>query len=407
MPDSNQVSPSNNTNSLLGDISFAEFLSDYWQKKPLLIRQAIPNYQSPISADELAGLACYENIESRIVLEKDRLAPWTVLHGPFYESDFNTLPETHWTLLVQECNTHVPELAMLLEKFNFIPNWRIDDVMVSYAVKDGSVGPHTDQYDVFLLQAQGTRHWKINAYKDRDATYLEDTELRILKNFECEEEWILEPGDMLYLPPDVAHYGIANNDCMTISIGFRAPDYYSLLAAYVDDQYAKVDDPYSIPRYRDPNLKLQQSCGEISEDSLQSIIDIIQSNTKDPEDIKRWFGRYITEPKNNIEPILPEVAYTPNTLVDTCKSEKTIHRLEEARFSYLKKDDQTSLMYVCGDEYVLDNQLQSLAEILCDHRRISTTDIVPYLNVITSCKILVSLFNKGYLLFDDLADSNN
>jgi 50S ribosomal protein L16 3-hydroxylase len=212
---------------------------------------------------------------------------------------------------------------------------------------------------------------------------------------------------MLYLPPDVAHYGVAINDCMTISVGFRAPDYYSLLAAYVDDQHGKVDDPYSIPRYRDPNLKLQNSCGEISEDSLQSIIDIFQSTTKDPDGIKRWFGRYITEPKNSIEPILPEAAYTLNTLVDTCKSEHTIVRLEEARFSYLRKDEKTTLMYVCGDEYVLDNQLQSLAEVLCDHRRISTTEIAPYLNVTTSCKILVSLFNKGYLFFADQTNNDD
>lgn len=201
MPDSTHAIPSNNP--LFGDITVEEFLADYWQKKPLLVRQAIPDYRSPISADELAGLACQENVESRIVLEKDRLAPWSVLHGPFYESDFSTLPDTHWTLLVQECNQHVPELALLLDSFNFIPNWRVDDIMVSYAVEHGSVGPHTDQYDVFLLQAEGTRHWKINRSLDKDAAYLEDTELRILNNFESEQDWILEPGDMLYLPPGV------------------------------------------------------------------------------------------------------------------------------------------------------------------------------------------------------------
>ena len=133
------------TDSVLGKLSVKEFLAEYWQKKPLLIRKAMPGYESPIMPDELAGLACHESVESRLVIEKDGQQPWEVKHGPFHDANFTSLPDSHWTLLVQECNTHIPELAMLLEKFNFIPNWRVDDIMVSFAVKDGSVGPHTDQ----------------------------------------------------------------------------------------------------------------------------------------------------------------------------------------------------------------------------------------------------------------------
>ena len=398
MPDNNQ--PEDNR-SVLGNISVNEFLSEYWQKKPLLIRRAIPGYQSPIMPDELAGLACHENVESRIVLEKDRLAPWSVLHGPFYESDFKTLPETHWTLLVQECNTHVPELALLLDRFNFIPNWRVDDIMVSYAVKDGSVGPHIDQYDVFLLQASGLRRWQINTSIDKNADFLQDTELRILQNFESEEEWVLEPGDMLYLPPGVAHYGVALDECMTISVGFRAPDYYSLMAAFIDDRYASISDSFAIPRYQDPDLAPQNSCGEISEQSLQKIVEIIQSSCNDSPSIKQWFGRYITEPKNTIEPELPETEYTIDSLRDECDFQREIYRLEEARFAYLKNDSNTTLLFINGEEFKLTNDLTILAPLICDQRRIPVSDIQELLNVPGLLEILVSLFNKGYLYFNE------
>ena len=398
MPDNHQ--PEDNR-SVLGDISINDFLSTYWQKKPLLIRQAIPGYQSPIMPDELAGLSCHENVESRIVLEKDRLAPWSVLHGPFYESDFKTLPDTHWTLLVQECNTHVPELALLLEKFNFIPNWRIDDIMVSYAVKDGSVGPHIDQYDVFLLQGRGTRRWQINTRTNTNAPFLQDTELRILQSFESEQEWLLEPGDMLYLPPGIAHYGVALDECMTISVGFRAPDYYSLVSAYIDDQYGSISDEFSIPRYQDPDLSLQNSCGEISAKSLEKIAEIIQSSCNDNQSIKKWFGRYITEPRSTIEPDLPETEYTVDSLRDACEFQREIYRLEDARFAYIKKDANTTTLFINGEEFVLVNSATNLAPAICDRRRIPNEDIQDALNVPETCQILVSLFNRGYLYFDD------
>lgn len=351
--------------------------------------------------DDLAGLACHEGVEARIVLEKDRLAPWSVLHGPFYESDFKTLPDTHWTLLVQECNTHVPELALLLERFNFIPNWRVDDIMVSYAVKDGSVGPHVDQYDVFLLQALGTRHWKINPQIENDAAFLEDTELRILQNFESEQDWILEPGDMLYLPPGVAHHGVAINECMTISVGFRAPDYYSLLSSFIDEQYASIADAFSLPRYQDPDLQPQQSCGEITSHSLQKITEIIQSHASNMEQIKHWFGRFITEPRNEMDWQYPETEYTAQTLIDECKFQNEICRLEDARFAYIKINSTTTLLFVNGEEYSLKSNATRLAPILCDQRRIAVAELNDFLSVPEYCEILVSLFNRGYLYFNE------
>ena len=195
-----------------GELSVEVFLNQYWQKKPLLIRQAFPGFVCPIDANELAGLACEEHVESRIVLENDQGRPWQCRMGPFDESDFASLPPTHWTLLIQGLNNWVPDISDLLNYFRFIPNWHLDDIMASYAPDQGSVGPHFDFYDVFLLQAEGKRRWKIGNTCTADTARLEGTDLRILKEFETQTEWLLEPGDMLYLPPQIAHYGVAEGE---------------------------------------------------------------------------------------------------------------------------------------------------------------------------------------------------
>ena len=258
---------------LLGGLTVDQFLNEYWQKKPLLIRNAFPDFKSPLSADELAGLACENEVESRIILEKDGPAPWTIEHGPFIENRFTSLPKTHWTLLVQGVDTWVPEVAELIEPFRFIPDWRIDDIMISYAPKHGSVGPHLDQYDVFLIQAQGHRHWQINtqAYSKDDC--IAGISLSILKSFEAELEWTLAPGDMLYLPPNIAHYGVAQDDCMTYSVGFRAPARSEILSAFIDDLLPELSEAQ---RYEDKQLQMQDNPGEISAQTLHKIHNIIR-----------------------------------------------------------------------------------------------------------------------------------
>lgn len=178
------------------------FLKDYWQKKPLIIRQALPDFTNPLTPDELAGLALEEEIESRLVYETPDHSPqWNLKRGPFKESDLIGLPKTHWTLLVQGVDRIVPDVYELLEHFNFIPQWRVDDVMISYAALHGSVGPHYDNYDVFLYQAKGRRLWSLTSKKCHTNNFIQGLELRIMKEFEVEEQFILEEGDMLYLPP--------------------------------------------------------------------------------------------------------------------------------------------------------------------------------------------------------------
>ena len=183
----------------LGELTAEQFLRDYWQKHPCLIRRALPGFEVPLDSDDIAGLACEETAESRLVSGSYPEHDWQLLHGPFEEEFFAGLPESNWTLLVQDVEKHYPPLQALMARFDFLPSWRLDDLMVSYAVPGGSVGPHVDQYDVFLYQARGERLWQIA--ENFDPALLEDCALNVLREFEPEKEWLVKPGDMLYLPP--------------------------------------------------------------------------------------------------------------------------------------------------------------------------------------------------------------
>ena len=278
---------------LLGGLTPKEFLSEYWHKKPLLIRNAIPEFTGLLSPEELAGLACEEEVQSRLVIKTNN--GWELEHGPFDERRFSKLPQTDWTLLVQEVNFHLNEAQSLIGRFNFIPHARLDDLMVSYAPHGGGVGPHFDSYDVFLLQGVGKRSWKIG--ENCDLTLVEEAPLRILKNFESEQEWILEAGDMLYLPPHVAHWGIAVGDCMTYSIGFRAPSEQELAVEFL----SYVQEACQLEgRYKDPDLKFQKHPAQISSDMVSKVTGIINKLEWSSKDVSCFLGCYLSEPKPHV-----------------------------------------------------------------------------------------------------------
>lgn len=383
--------------NLLGELSPQRFLDEYWQKKPLLIRNALPGFRSPIDPDELAGLACDDDVESRIILEKDGVSDWELRHGPFSDQDFTELPETHWTLLVQECNRHVPALAGLLDQFRFIPNWRVDDVMASYAPAHGTVGPHTDQYDVFLLQGLGTRRWQINT-DTTQAELLPGLDLRILKHFETESEWVVEPGDLLYLPPGVAHYGVALEDCITLSIGFRAPTHQDILSGFVDHLGEQLNGA-SEPRYTDPDLTVQQHPGEISPAAIAEITRIIQSATADETRIRHWFGRYITEPKNALPDLRPDQPVDAAALLEQLQNRHSLHRSEYSRFAFLA-DSHSTRLYIDGEEIALPDTLGFASALLCDKREYTHEDLKAHLQNGDFINLLVALCNTGKLYFE-------
>ncbi|UVO55494.1 cupin domain-containing protein [Sphingomonas sp. SUN039] len=277
----------------LSNFDVDTFLRDYWQKKPLLIRGAWDGWANPLDPDELAGLACEEGVESRLITLKR--ADWRVEAGPLPEERFGRLGKAPYTLLVQAVDHHVPEVAALLDPFRFVPDWRIDDVMVSYASDGGGVGPHFDQYDVFLIQGLGRRRWQIGGVCTDDTPLLPHDDLRLLAAFEPVEEWVLEPGDMLYVPPRVAHNGVAvGADCMTYSVGFRAPARSELIAHFCDHILAELDDD---DRYADPGLTAAADPREITAEALDALHAMVLDKLGDRATFARWFGSYVTTPK--------------------------------------------------------------------------------------------------------------
>ncbi|HVX05854.1 MAG TPA: cupin domain-containing protein [Rhodanobacteraceae bacterium] len=277
---------------LLG-IPPARFLRDYWQKRPLLIRNAFPDFRLPLSPDDVAGLACMQGALARIVLHDARRDRWTLRNGPFDDTTFAKLPKSNWTLLVQDVDKWDADTAALLEHFNFIPSWRIDDVMISYATDGGGVGAHVDQYDVFLLQGLGRRRWSIDTRPDPPTAFREDVELKLLETFSPTHTWTLDAGDMLYLPPGVPHDGVADGECMTFSIGMRAPATGELLfdfAAHVAETLPESQ------RFADPDLEPAGEPGEIDASALRRAQRAVgaAAGMLDDDAFADWFGGFIT-----------------------------------------------------------------------------------------------------------------
>lgn len=282
---------------LLGGLTPGRFMEKHWQKKPLLVRQAVPGFRPLLPPAELFALAARDEVESRLVQREGEA--WRLQRGPFARRSLPSTRRPDWTLLVQGVDLHVPAAHALLHGFSFLPAARLDDLMISYATDRGGVGPHFDSYDVFLLQAQGRRRWRIG--RQRDFTLRGDVPLKILAHFEPEQEYVLEPGDMLYLPPRWAHDGIAEGECQTYSIGFRAPARAELareLLQRLGDEAAEGADAPQL--YRDAGQPATARPGAIPEAMVAFAQDALASALKDPQALERALGEYLTEPKHNV-----------------------------------------------------------------------------------------------------------
>ena len=282
----------NRKNHILGKTSVNTFLKKYWQKKPLLIRNAIENFQSPITEKDLFKIAQDEEAISRLIEYKKDL--WQVKYGPFKKSDFPKKKNAPWTILVQNINHHLSFANSFLNFFKFIPYARLDDLMVSYATKEGSVGPHFDSYDVFLFQAKGEREWRISEQKEFALD--KKSAIKIITNFKSKNSWVLKPGDMLYLPPNIGHWGISHSDdCLTYSIGFRAPDTFEIQSKFLDF----IQDNLNVNKndlYKDPNLKLQKNPAEINSSMINKIQQIINQLRWNKNSINTFIGQLLTDP---------------------------------------------------------------------------------------------------------------
>lgn len=392
--------------NLFGGLSPRQFLRSYWQKKPLVVRQALPGFVDPLTPDELAGLACEEGIESRIVkgeLVKNtkrgattkRGAPWEVVWGPHPESRFRSLPEHGWTLLVQEVNRWVPEVALLLDHFAFLPSVRVDDVMVSFAARGGSVGPHVDSYDVFLLQGEGKRRWRFDTKRTKSVRFVEGLDLRILDTFALDADVVLERGDMLYLPPGFAHYGVSESrQCLTYSIGFRSPakrEAWSSFAASRDDGGELLVDPPLAPL---------ANPGAIPKSLLGRVRAMIRSMDTSNDAIDRWFASHSTRLKPGHMMEGPAEVPSEKAIFARLERGDVLRRSEEGRWAFLVRK-RVLLLYVGGEEIeVAGKEAIALAKRLCASRR---HDFAALRNATRSAagrRLLVDLIARGALYFE-------
>ncbi|MBH3361585.1 ribosomal protein uL16 3-hydroxylase [Pseudomonas sp. URMO17WK12:I11] len=379
---------------LLGGITAREFMRDYWQKKPLLVRQAFPDFISPIDPDELAGLALEDEVESRIVLEHGA-HPWEMRRGPFNEDTFAELPEKDWTLLVQAVDQFVPEVAELLENFRFLPSWRIDDVMISFATPGGSVGPHFDNYDVFLLQGHGQRNWKIGQMCDSDSALLEHSDLRILADFEQSDEWTLEPGDMLYLPPRLAHYGVAVDDCLTYSVGFRAPSAAEVLTHFTDFLSQFLPDE---ERYSDADAQPVSDPHQIQHDALDRLKALLDKHMGDKDLLLTWFGQFMTEPRYPEQIVGEELS--EQELLNALQQGAILIRNPSARMAWSEFDSDL-LLFASGRSCPLPGKLRDLLKLVCAADALHSENLGQWLQDEDALMLIQQLVKQGSLGFAD------
>ncbi len=370
------------------------FLRDCWQRRPLLIRGLFPTLENPLEPDELAGLACEEGVEARIIRHAG--AELVTEHGPFAEDRFGTLGPEPWTLLVNAVDHHVPDVSALIDTFRFIPNWRIDDVMVSYATDHGGVGPHFDQYDVFLIQGLGRRLWQVGEVCDETTALLPNPDLRLLANFKPVQEWVLEPGDVLYVPPGIAHNGVAvGDDCMTYSVGFRAPSQDELIAGWAEHL---VDETGADRRYADPRLALQVNPGEITAEAIEDLHALVTEKLMDRQAFARWFGQYSSAPKNPEIDWSPEEAITAAALRKRVAESASVIRNPASRFSFVRESARSLVLFVDGRSYECADDCAIFAEQLCGF-----DDLVIDASTVQSpatAELILALFNLGSIQID-------
>lgn len=367
------------------------FVRDYWQQRPLLLRGALPGFVSPISAEELAGLALEPDVESRLI-SGSGTGEWRLRHGPFVAQDFTTAPEHDWTLLVQDVEKHLPDLAFIVDAFDLVPAWRLDDLMVSYAVPGGSVGPHRDAYDVFLLQGTGLRRWQIDDRAEADHRNVDRGGVRQLQAFQANREWILEPGDVLYLPPGVPHHGVALTPCMTYSVGMRAP----ALTDIITEALEEIDtmDGATSPLLRDHRRTPAQHPLEVDEDSRRNARSQIRRLLRADRVLDRALARAVSRPKAGL-PWPPDPPTSSDGL--PLDDDAQLCRNPAVRASLLAPSSRDcGWLYVNGESIPLTTRAYRLARLLTSRRHVAVSELVVETSHTDQQQLLEHLLRLGY-----------
>lgn len=368
-------------------LTHAEFLEEYWQKKPLLIKGGFANFEDPIEPEELAGLAMEDDIESRLITNHDE--KWESHHGPF--EDFSLLTETNSTLLVQAVDHWHPIAAELLEPFRFIPNWRIDDLMISYSTPGGGVGPHLDQYDVFIIQGEGKRHWRVGMPDVNLKEFAQNKSLLQVEQFNAIIDEVLEPGDILYIPPGCPHEGYAVENALNYSVGFRAPDTKDFLSNFAD---YLIDNDFGKTRYSDKTLTLRESSGELQNDEVEQIQRLMLDAIQDKDVIKRWVGNYLSQPKHDMDLLPLDEPISSDDLANYLSSHQ-INRAGGVRTFYQLFEDSI-LLSVNSEIFSLPINMLDATKLLTDLPYFEADEIIPSVTCLEFAEMLTKLINEGY-----------
>ncbi len=379
----------------LAELSITEFLNEYWQKKPLLLKGGFKNFTDPLTADELAGLATEEDIESRIVSCIDQ--QWDMHSGPF--TDFSSFGDKNWTLLVQAVDHWHPAAAKLLDPFRFIPNWRIDDLMVSFSAPGGGVGPHLDQYDVFIIQGEGKRRWRVGMPDTSLQQLCPHPRLLQVSPFVDCIDVITEPGDILYIPPGCPHDGISIENSLNYSVGFRAPAQKDLLTGVAD---YLIDHDITGKRYTDAGRPAADSVGKIHDTDLDSIQLLLQQLIADRQQLPCWFGSLITRAKHELDLTEPDPHYGSDEIAEYLEEGSVLSRTGGLRCCYYQQHAASDiLLFINGEQITLPPDELTTAQLLCDHTELGEVHNRHFVSSSQRLMLLTNLINQAYWYFSE------
>ncbi|CAM2774080.1 JmjC domain-containing protein [Pseudoalteromonas distincta] len=372
----------------INNLSEQEFLNHFWQKKPLLIKQGFADFQDPLDANELAGLAMEESIESRIITNHKN--DWQTYQGPF--EDFEQLTDEHSTLLVQAVDHWHPDAAQLLEPFRFIPNWRIDDLMISYSTPGGGVGPHLDQYDVFIIQGEGKRHWRVGLPDPTLKQFAQNKKLLQVEAFEAVIDCILEPGDILYIPPGCPHEGYAVENALNYSVGFRAPNQQDLLSSFADHI---IDTESGQKRYNDHNITLRKSKGELTNLEVEKVKTLMAALLENDDLFKQWLGSTLSQPKHEMDLAPVEPPFTSEKIADDLNNEEAVfERLGGTRAIYQQLDTEL-LLSINGENYAMPLTDLPAVKLLTDNTEFESSALNLTNPSLVFTQTFTTLVNEG------------
>ncbi|CAM3836024.1 ribosomal protein uL16 3-hydroxylase [Rheinheimera salexigens] len=378
-----------------GELSVSDFLQHYWQQKPVLIKAGFKQFVDPLTADEVAGLALEDEIDSRIVsnLNDD----WQLHSGPFTE--FDSFGEKNWTLLVQAVDHWHAEAAELLNPFRFIPNWRIDDLMVSFSTPGGGVGPHLDQYDVFIIQGQGKRHWRVGMPDASLQQHCPHPRLLQVTPFTDCIDVITEPGDILYIPPNCPHEGTSVENSLNYSVGFRAPSQKDLINGFADHL---LDQNLSGQRFSDKNRQAAESIGAITSADLQQVKQLVSAMANDDALLPHWFGEMISQAKHELDINQPDPHYTSEEIAEYIEEGSVLTRVGGLRSCYYQADNNNEiLLFINGDKVVVPATELATVKLLTDQDKLSAADNLIFCQSESRLQLLTQLINQGYWYFTE------